>query len=469
MFFRKKKSEREAPVPERAPAPEPVAAAAPLDPASQFLTGNGNLDRRQVEVLLGAIARVSESRDLEELLVYIVDTSIDITGAERGLLLLSDERGELSVRVARQRGQKPVKGNVRFSTSVVKRVVGEMEPVRATVTSDSEALELGTSVFDLKLRAVMCVPLVARRGQGGRAEHGALYVDSKAATREFKHEDLGLFAALSQHISIALENARLHIESVEKAKLEQSIEIASTIQSGLMPQVPNDVPGYDVHGWYRPAERTTGDFYDFVRTRNGRLGCVLGDVTGHGLGPALITATAQASLRSYLRVLDDLAEIVTMLNQDLGPRMDDGLFLTLFTAFFNTDGTLQVINAGQTPPLIWRAATRTIERIGGHGPALGMMDDFQYTEGPRLQLLPNDVLIAFTDGFVEARSIAEPERMFEEAGMREILESCATKGCSARELTESLVKGALEFAGGRREDDMTVVAVRRLETDRSLV
>jgi serine phosphatase RsbU (regulator of sigma subunit) len=354
--------------------------------------------------------------------------------------------------------------------------------VRSTVQSDSDALELGRSVFDLKLRAVMCVPLRAptsskdRGGDGRRAEQpgenaarGVLYVDSRAATREFTARDLGLFAALSQHISIALENARLHIESLEKAKLEQSLEIASTIQSGLMPQVPNDIPGYDVHGWYRPAERTTGDFYDFVRTANGRLGCVLGDVTGHGLGPALITATAQASLRSYLRVLDDLAQIVTMLNQDLGPRMDDGLFLTLFTALFNTDGTLQVINAGQTPPLIWRAKTHAVERINGHGPALGMMDDFIYTEGPRLVLGPGDILLAFTDGFVEARSIAEPEKMFEEAGMREILESCAASGCSARELTESLVKAALEFAGGKRDDDMTVVAVRRLETDRSLV
>lgn len=462
MFFRRKKE----PGPSRPadrPAPAPAAKA---DPSSEFLTGDGNLDRRQVEVLLAAIARVSESRDLESLLSYIVDTSIDVTGAERGLLLLSSEKGELSARVARQRGQKPVAGEVRFSTSIVKRVVEEREPVRATVTSDSEALELGTSVFDLKLRAVMCVPLAVKSGE---KPIGALYVDSKAATREFKHEDLALFAALSQHISIALENARLHHESLEKVKLERSLEIASAIQSGLMPQVPNDVPGWDVFGWYRGAERTTGDFYDFVRTANGRLGVVLGDVTGHGIGPALITATAQASLRSYLRVLDDLAQIVTMLNQDLGPRMDDGLFLTLFTALLDSAGTVRVINAGQTPPLIWRQETRAIERINGHGPALGMMDEFLYTEGPRILLAPGDVLLAFSDGFVEARSVSRPEQMFEEGGMRAVLERCASSGCSARELTEQLVAAALDFSGGKREDDMTVVAVRRLEASHDLL
>ncbi len=459
MFFRKKK----APPEPTASIARPVESAGNANQSTLFLTGNDSVDRRSVDVLLTAIARVSQSRDLESLLVYIVDTSIEVTGAERGFLLLRNATGDLEVRVSRQRGGQPVSGQVRFSTSVVKRVLEKEEPVRATVTSDSEALELGTSVFDLKLRAVMCVPLVTKgkEGSASSAERGALYVDSKAATREFKHEDLALFAALSQHVSIALENARLHIVSVEKARLDQSLEIASSIQHGLMPQVPNDVPGYDIHGWYRPAERTTGDFYDFIRTKRGSLAVVVGDVTGHGIGPALITATAQASLRSYLRVLDDPAAVVTMLNQDLAPRMDDGLFLTLFLGLFDQHGALHVINAGATPPLIWRAETRTIERIAGTAPALGMVDDYEYTEGPRLMLAPQDMLVAFTDGFVEARSVADPDHLFEEAGMAGIVERCASSGCTAKEVTEALVKGALEFAGGKREDDMTVVAVRR--------
>jgi phosphoserine phosphatase len=310
----------------------------------------------------------------------------------------------------------------------------------------------------------MCVPL-ARRGEGEAkptGSQGVLYVDSRAATREFKHEDLSLFAALSQHISIALENAKLHLDAIEKTRLEQSLEIASQIQSGLMPQIPSNVRGYDVFGWYRPAERTSGDFYDFVQTKSGRLGVVLGDVTGHGIGPALITATAQASLRSYLRVLDDPVAAVGMLNQDLAPRMDDGLFLTLFTGVFGPGGEVQVLNAGQTPPLIWRAKTKTIETIKGTAPALGMMDDFEYTEGPKVRLDVGDVLIAFTDGFVEARSAQDSDKLFDEAGVRAILENSAAAGKSARELTEALVESALQFSGGLSEDDMTVVAVRKI-------
>lgn len=455
MFFRRKKPEGG----EGDPGVLPDAPAPEARSTTHFLTGQAGLDRRSVQVLLDAIARVSQSRDLESLLAYIVDTSIETTGAERGLLLLGGRDGQLAVRVARQRGGKAVPGDVKYSTTVVKRVISRTEPVRATVTSDSEAMELGTSVFDLKLRAVMCVPLLARSDAPGA--QGALYVDSKAATREFRNEDLALFAALAQHVSIALENARLHLESLEKVKLEQSLEIASQIQSGLMPQIPESMPGYDVFGWYRPAERTTGDFYDFVRTKGGRFGLVVGDVTGHGIGPALITATAQASLRSYLRVLEDPASVVTMVNQDIGPRMDNGLFLTLFTALFSPDGTVQVINAGHTPPLVWRAAARTVESIKGNGPALGMMDEFVYGEGPRLALAQGDMLVAFTDGFVEARSALDPNVLFDESGVRAVIERCAGAGQSAREVTEALVHTALEFAGGKREDDMTVVAVRR--------
>jgi len=455
MFFRRKKDAE-------APAPVPPPAAGSPDTATQFLTGNNNIDRRSVEVLLTAIARVSESRDLESLLLYIVDTSIEITGAERGLLILADERGLLSVRVARARGKKPVAGDLRYSTSVVRRVLEEQQPVRATVTSESEALELGSSVFDLKLRAVMCVPLVAAgRDTIQPRERGALYVDSKAATREFRHEDLALFAALSQHISIALQNARLHAVTIEKARLEQSLVILEQIQKDLISQAPRDLPGYDVHGWYKPAEGTTGDFYDFVKMKDGRLGVVLGDATGHGAGPAVLAATAQAGLRAFLRVVNDLPQAITLLNADISPRMDDGRFLTLFTAVLERDGRVQMINAGQTPPILWRAKDGSAESIKGHGPALGMMDDFEYTDSHQTQLAVGDLLVIFSDGFAEARSVSDPNALFGESGMRAVIEGAGRDQLDAAQLTEALVKGALEFAGGKREDDMTVVVVRR--------
>lgn len=475
---------------------ESVSESAALD-AAALLRGEAGEDSRSLDLLLDTIARVSASRDLESLLDFVVDASIEATGAERGfLVLLEGKSGAQVVRVARQRGDdgddegrtRSLGRDVKYSTSVVQRVVDTDAPLKTTLQKDGEDLDLGNSVFDLKLRAVMCVPLVPRGGIHGEGHgasttlpRGALYVDSTASSGDFRAEDLALFHALAQHIAIALENAQLNLHSIERARLERSLEIAAEIQSGLMPSAAPEIEGFDLFGWYKSAEHASGDFYDFVRTKGGGVAAVVGDVTGHGVGPALVTATAQASLRSYARVLDDPGQVVTMLNVDLSERMDDGMFLTLFVAYLQPDGAIRTINAGHTPPLLWRAATRTIESITSDGPALGLMDDMKYEASSSIKLEPGDLLIAFTDGLVEARHPDHPERFFDEQGVRAVLSdqgygdlragdlSAGDQGAgepgsgpgSARETVEAIAKAALEFSEGATEDDVTIVAIRR--------
>jgi serine phosphatase RsbU (regulator of sigma subunit) len=292
-----------------------------------------------------------------------------------------------------------------------------------------------------------------------------LYVDSRAATREFSARDLGLFAALSQHIAIALENARLHVHSIEKTRLEHSLELASAIQSGLMPPIPRDVPGIDAHGWYRPAERTSGDFFDFVKTRGDRLAVVVGDVTGHGIGPALVTATAQASLRSYLKVLADPGAAVTMLNQDLSERMDAGMFVTLLVLLFDAQGGVEALNCGHHGPLVWRAATGSIESLDAHGLALGMVDDATYVVDSTTVLAPGDCLLAFTDGLIEAPPApgsADREDLFGEERARAALAEACAAGGDAESITRALAEAALAHSGGAHDDDITLVVVKKI-------
>ncbi|MEM9800844.1 MAG: GAF domain-containing SpoIIE family protein phosphatase [Planctomycetota bacterium] len=440
--------------------------------SSGFLRGDAREDTRSLELLLDTIARVSASRDLESLLDFVVDSSIEATGAERGFLVLLDPAtGDQVVRVARTRGDDdvatPLGRDVKYSTTVVQKVIDEEAPIRTTVQKNAEDLELGQSVFDLKLRAVMCVPLVTRGGgpdgrSGGALNRGALYVDSKAATRAFQPEDLALFHALAQHIAIALENAQLTHDKILAAQRERAEQIAAEIQEGLMPKAPPQREGYETFGWYRSAEHVSGDFYDFVPTRKGDLVAVVGDVSGHGIGPALITATAQAHLRSYLRVLGDPSEVVTMLCVDLCERMDDGKFLTLLVAHLGEDGEVGLLNAGHTPPLVWRAATSTIESFSADGPALGLVEDFAYEAGESIRLEKGDMLLAFTDGLVEARHPDHPDRMFEEQGVRATLAETGRSGASAKETVEAIAKAALEFSGNAREDDVTIVAIHRV-------
>jgi serine phosphatase RsbU (regulator of sigma subunit) len=304
------------------------------------------------------------------------------------------------------------------------------------------------------------VPLSSPSHDGGVAPppKGVLYVDSRAAMRQFGQPDLALFAALGQHISIAMMNAQLQLDSLEKVRLEQSLELASAIQRDLMPRVPS-FPGWDLQGWYGPAEKTAGDFYDFVPVKDGSLAILIGDVTGHGIGPALITASAHGSLRTSLRLNPDPGEVVTLLNQDLCERIEDGRFLTLFLGLLGRDGTVRALNAGHSVPFLWRAGKVT--RIEKVGPALGMVPDEPYRAHDPVPMEKGDVLLAYTDGLIEARKPGEGDAFFGEDGALRVLDTLAREGASAREICARLVEAALSHSGGLREDDITVVVVRR--------
>ncbi len=461
MFWKRKKSE-----PARRASPESHDSEQDPDgqeSGTQFLTGDSDQDRRTIDVLLETIRRVSSLRDDENLLPEIVDNSVELTGAERGFLFLIGDDGKPFIRVARTREREDVKEDLRFSTTVVNGVLADKEAMLSTVQSDSDALELGRSVFDLKLRAVMCVPLVADSapGEAERSPVGALYVDSRAATREFDRRDLGLFESFGQNIAIVIEKARLHRAEMEKQRIEKNLELARAIQDGLMPPVPKDIPGLEIHGWFRPAERTSGDFYDFTRTKDGRLAVVIGDVTGHGIGPALITAAAQGGLRSYLRVLPDPAAALTMHNQDLSERIDDGIFLTLLLLVFGEDSAVDVLNAGHHAALLVRGGE--ILTCEDHGAALGMLPEVPYEVTERMSLEPGDVLLAFTDGLIEVHDPVDRDQLFGEEQVHALLIELVSQGLSAEEIARALAEKAFAFSGGTLEDDITLVVVRKVE------
>jgi phosphoserine phosphatase RsbU/P len=307
---------------------------------------------------------------------------------------------------------------------------------------------------------VMCVPLASPNPAESQAPKGVLYVDSRAATRQFAQPDLALFAALGQHISIAMMNAQLQLDSLEKVRLEQSLELASAIQRDLMPRVPS-IPGWDLAGWYGPAEQTGADFYDFLRVGKTSLALVVGDVTGHGIGPALITASAQGSLRTSLRLNPDPGAVVTLLNQDLCERIEDGRFLTLFVAILDHEGVVRALNAGHSEPFLWRAADRSISSIVKCGPALGMIADEVYGAHEPLAMQAGDVLVAYTDGLTEARTPGSEDDFFGEEGLKQALDESAARGLSAREICTHVAEAALAKSHGKREDDITVVVARR--------
>ncbi len=421
--------------------------------ASTILTGDAMQDSRSLEILLDTIAAVTANIDLDSVLRDIVDRSLQVTNAERAILLLGDDPDHLTVRIAQDKERQTLSGELQWSRSLVRRCLEEHVAVRSVVQSDQEALELGRSVYDLKLRAVMCAPMRSK----GRTV-GVIYVDSRAVRREFSARDLALFGAISAQLAISVENARLHADSLEKVKLQKDVEIARRIQQHLLPTVPRDWGGFEIGIRYEAAEQASGDTYDCVEMPDGRYAIMIGDVTGHGIGAALLTHAVQAALRSYLELIDDAATVITKVNQRLVDSVETGNFMSLLLIILDPKkGTLEYVNAGH--PGLVVCQQNGIQVLEKTGMVLGVVGDQVYEASPTVKLEPGDVLFLHTDGVDEAMS---PDRaVFGVERLQQLVGKQRRTGAAANDILVEVERQIRNHVGSDLlEDDFTMIAVK---------
>lgn len=421
--------------------------------ASTILTGDAQQDSRSLEILLDTIAAVTANIDLDSVLRDIVDRSLQVTNAERAIVLLGDDPDRLTVRFAQDKDGETLAGELQWSRSLVRRCIEEQFAVRSVVQSDQEALELGRSVFDLKLRAVMCAPMRSKD-----RTVGVIYVDSRAVRREFSGRDLAIFGAISAQLAISVENARLHADSLEKVKLQKDIDIARRIQQHLLPTVPRDWDGFEIGIRYEAAEQASGDTYDCVAMPDGRYAIMIGDVTGHGIGAALLTHVVQAALRSYLEMIDDAGSLITKINQRLVDSVETGNFMSLLLIILDPNKrTLEYVNAGH-PGLVvcQKDGVKVLEKTGM---VLGVVGDQEYEASPTIDLEPGDVLFLHTDGVDEAMS---PDRkIFGLDRLQQLVGQQRRQGGSANTILTEVAKQVRKHVGSDLfEDDFTMIAVK---------
>jgi hypothetical protein len=417
----------------------------PGDTFAGFLTGDRDRDRRNVDILLDTIAEVNRTRNLDALLVSVVDRTLRFTMAERGLLMLYDHAGNLVIRVARNERGEDLDHSLDYSRSVPRKVIEDGKAVCMTDSASENRISLTHSIQHLGLLTVMGAPLSVQ----GRVI-GVLYVDSSARTRMFTHGDFSLFKALSYQLAIAIENARM-------TRKEQGLSLARDLQRSLLPNEALSLPGFDIHGLSRMCDETGGDYFDYLRHREGRLGLVVGDVSGHGFVAALLMATGRALLRAYASTEPDPARVVTLLNRELAADMATDQFMTLFYGDLDlASRQVRYAKAGHCDPILLRGATREIVTLGGRGMALGFDRNYAYSNFGPVDLEPGDVLLIYTDGIPEARN---PSGEF--FGMERVREILASGPPSSRDLVERLVGAVADFAGGAGyADDLTLIAVR---------
>ncbi|MFQ5844612.1 MAG: PP2C family protein-serine/threonine phosphatase [Planctomycetota bacterium] len=418
-----------------------------------FLTGDPAKDTRNVAILLDTVAAVSRNHDLDALMRSIVDKAIAVTGAERGLLLLTAENGKLEVVVARDREGQTLPKSVKHSRSVPQKVFESGEAVTLMDAAGGDNVALGQSIIDLRLLSVMCTPLST-----AEENFGVLYVDSKATNQEFARADLDLFRTLGSQCALAMQNARGLQAYLDKQQLQQSLLIARDIQTGMLPKEGLRYERFEVAGFNRACEETGGDYFDYVPLRPDRLALVIGDVSGHGIGAALFMTTARALLRAFAYKEADPAVVVGSVNDFLERDMPAGSFMSLFFGELDTaTGEFRYSSAGHTPAVVYRRGAGSLEELGKTGPALGVIEGARYGAGEIRPLEPGDLLLLYTDGLPEAMN---PDReLFGLDRAKNLLVGLQER--PAAEIVQQLVRAVGEFS--RREvleDDLTLVVVK---------
>jgi PAS domain S-box-containing protein len=256
-----------------------------------------------------------------------------------------------------------------------------------------------------------------------------------------------------------------HRDVTERKRMEQTLRekeaqllAAQKIQERLLPDASPAVPGFDIYGVCYPAEFAAGDHFDYLPMQDDRIGIVVGDVVGHGIGPALVMASTHAHLRSLAEICTEPDEILLRLNRNLFKETEPNIFVTLLFACLDPRSrTLRYASAGHPPGYVLDGQGKVKATLPSTSLPLGIQLETQYHISDPIALTRGDVTLLFTDGLIEASSPSDKP-----FGVKRVIDVVRRHiDQTARQITESLYQALMEYSGGHKPvDDITLVVVK---------
>ena len=423
-------------------------------------------DLRQIATLLEGLRALGTGRVLDDVLSMVLDSAIDVSGAERGFIMLAPaDADDLEFKMARGRGHATLPG-ASFATSrkIPEEVfrTGEPRLVADLLDGDLASVHMGTVA--LGIRNVLCVPLRLVRyldkaeAVGEERRIGVLYLDSREKGILMSNSTRAALETLATEAAVAIENARLYRETMEKARMEQEMRIAAEIQQSLLPKMARSGSFFTAAAASLPCRSIGGDFYDYVDLPTGALGFALGDVAGKGPPAALLSAMMQGMFAAQAATSDSPSQTIARVNLALYKRGIESRFVTLMYGALRPDGRLTYCNAGHNPPLVISGSegALTVRRLESGGPIVGLFENATYDEDT-VTLARGDWLIVFSDGVSEAMSLTAEE--YEEERIVKLVEK--NLALEPRKLLEALFADVRQFTrGAPQSDDITAMVLR---------
>ncbi len=415
---------------------------------------NTNASMQLVKLLSKAGALLVLPRPLRETCEELLRFVEEAMPASRFVMLLREKPGVEPTPIASRRaGGRPVNPSEPLALS---------QTIMRTVLDDNTAVITGDALNDPRfmgqnsiiaqaIHSAMAVPLF-----DNQQVLGVLYVDSTDPRVLYGQEQLELLTLLGNMAAVKITNARLIEADAARQRLAQELSTATRIQEALLPPAPNDWAGWTMHARLETCYEVGGDLYDFHRRDDGILVVMQGDVSGKGMGAALLMSSVLSTARVLYDVCDDPLALIRRLNTVTYRSTDAGSFITMFVGYLNAEtGLLRYVNAGHPEPHLSQGGKlRTLEATGI---PVGMLPDFPWTMG-ETTLERGELMAVFSDGIPEAQ--CGPD-FFDFERVAEAMSAFAHEP-ELSKVADGFIERIDTFAAGEhRADDVTLVLVRR--------
>jgi phosphoserine phosphatase RsbU/P len=432
--------------------------------ASDQVQASSGRSLAKLDQLLAATALLHSQLPLDEVLSMMLDHAISVMDADRGVLLEADDKGALHVRLARRSGglRLPPESLAPSQTAIQLAVRKQSAVITEDLAQAEMDLQAAQSIVAQRLRAVVVIPLYATArakvdesmSNLKRGEFlGVLYLDSRRPAA-FSKLDRQLLDAFTDQAASILDNARLVARERERQRLEQEINIARDIQQALLPRNVRNYPHLSVAGCNFPCLSVGGDYFDVFPLSDHRTAFLIADVSGKGLGAALVTTMLQGVL-SGMTLGTDPARLFDHLNRFLCDHVEVGRYATMFFGILDEKGSLDYINAGHPSPILIRRGIADEAFTEGSFP-VGLVPEAEY-KTTCIKLEPGDTLVLFSDGVTEAMN--PTEELFGAARLREVL--TGQMETPLDQLQKCVLESVENFAhGASQADDLTLLLVR---------